>query len=201
MPKYAYVKGRRINQDELRIFLSKITDYGQFEQDDGTWRSPISGEFFASRKAMVGSFGSYLKDRVPKDVTEPTRRGYIRAIRQGVEPTTEQRAAHAAYMRDHRRKVKHGEVVEDALEQAKSQELPQDREQRLSEERAERIAQRQVDNDAAYQKEQDQHHLGAMVGVHEDHPTEGASLGREETGQQSREEAGQEDRPFWDASG
>lgn len=114
--KVIYVKGRRIDQVQLRKFMADV-DYDDFKQDDGTWKSPITGEIFATRFAMVGSFGTYLRDHPDLDPDEPTRAGYMRATRAGREPTGEQRAAHAAYVRARRRGAgKHAEAVSERVE-------------------------------------------------------------------------------------
>ncbi len=111
-----YVKGRRIDQAKLREHLAGI-DYDDWEQDDGTWKSPISGEIFATRFAMVGSLGTYLRGQETKDPNEPTRAGYMRAKRAGRDPTQEQRAAHARYIRARRKGVpKHAEAVSERVE-------------------------------------------------------------------------------------
>ncbi len=109
--KIIYVKGRRIDQAKLRKFLADV-DLDICELDDGTWKSPISGEIFASKFAMAGSFGTYLREHVERDPDEPNRAGYMRAKRAGRDPTQEQRAAHAAYVRARRKGGgKHAEAV------------------------------------------------------------------------------------------
>lgn len=114
--KVIYVKGRRIDQAQLRKFMADV-DYDDFKQDDGTWKSPITGEIFATRFAMVGSFGTYFRDHPDLDPDEPTRAGYMRAMRADREPTGEQRAAHAAYVRARRKGVpKHAEAVSERVE-------------------------------------------------------------------------------------
>ncbi len=97
-----YVKGRKIDQAKLRSFLADV-DLEDFKQDDGTWKSPITGEIFQTKFAMAGSFGTYLRDHVEKDPDEPNRAGYMRAKRAGRDPTSEQKAAHAAYVRARRK--------------------------------------------------------------------------------------------------
>lgn len=116
-----YVKGRRIDQAKLRKFLEAI-DYDDFGQVDGTWKSPITGEIFATRFAMCGSFGTYLRDHVELDPDAPDRAGYMRAKRAGREPTQEQRAAHAAYVRTRRKGVtKHAEAVSERVEAVRAE--------------------------------------------------------------------------------
>ena len=91
------IKGQKVNQDALRKFLDSI-DIKTYEQDDGQWKSPVTGELFPSLAAVTGHLGSYLRkprERLPLD--EPTRAGYVRAIRAGAEPTVEQKEAHRAY--------------------------------------------------------------------------------------------------------
>ena len=145
-----HVKGRRIDQEALRKFLDGVV-INDCEQDDGTWQSPISGEIFASKAAMVGSFGTYLRKSAAKDPHEPTRRGYIRAIRAGIKPTAPQKAAHAKYMRDLRagRKPENPAVTERiaAVEAAEPKRV---RHERYDAERAERVAARKLQADEAY---------------------------------------------------
>lgn len=106
-----YVKGRRIDQAKLRKFLDGY-DLSTCELDDGTWKSPISGEIFATQFAMAGSFGTYLREHVELDPDEPNRAGYMRAKRDGRDPTQEQRLAHNAYVRARRKGgPKHAEAV------------------------------------------------------------------------------------------
>lgn len=150
-----HVKGRRIDQDQLREFLAGI-DIDEFEQDDGTWMSPISGEIFSSKAALFGSFGTYLRKPVQKDPTEPTRRGYIRAIRAGLTPTDEQKAAHAAYMRALRAGKKINPAVEKRIVEISEKETMSDRAERRAEEKAERIAARKLQADEAYAKSLEQ---------------------------------------------
>lgn len=116
-----YVKGRKIDQAKVRAFL-KTVDYDDFEQDDGTWMSPVSGEIFATRFAMVGSIGTYLRPVTDKDPSEPTRAGYRRAKTAGREPTSEQRAANARYMKARRKGTpRHAEVVSERIEAIEQQ--------------------------------------------------------------------------------
>lgn len=91
------IKGQKIDQEKLRAFLDSI-DVMDYEQPDGTWMSPITKEIFQTRQALFGHFSAYLRvPRERKDVTEPTRAGYIRALRAGIRPTPEQRKAHNDY--------------------------------------------------------------------------------------------------------
>ena len=145
-----YVKGRRIDQEALRLFLKDVV-ISDCEQDDGTWKSPISGEFFATRQAMVGSFGTYLRKSAAKDPHEPTRRGYIRAIRAGIKPTAPQKAAHAEYMRDLRAgRKRSAPVVEERIAAIEAAEPTRVRRVRIEGERAERMAIRKIRSDEAY---------------------------------------------------
>ena len=147
-----YVKGRRIDQEKLKAFL-KETDIDEFEQDDGTWMSPISGEIFASKSALYGSFGTYLRTPVELDPTEPTRRGYIRAIRAGIKPTDEQKAAHAAYMRALRagKKTNHP-AVEKRVAEITEKETGEQRRERRKVAREGRRRERKIQSDEAYAK-------------------------------------------------
>lgn len=101
-----YVKGRKINQRQLRKFLEEIdtTNIDQFLTDDGLWESPINGELFRTKFQLWGQLGAYLRTVNHKDPLEPTRAGYVRALRRGMDPTPEQKQAHAAYNKAFRRK-------------------------------------------------------------------------------------------------
>lgn len=145
-----YVKGRRIDQEALRKFLAGVV-LDDCEQEDGTWQSPISGEIFATRQAMVGSFGTYLRKSAAKDPHEPTRRGYVRAIRAGIKPTEPQKAAHAAYMRDLRAgRKRSAPIVEERLAAIEAAEPMRVTRERVEAERAERVAARKLQADEAY---------------------------------------------------
>ncbi len=102
-----FVKGVRIDQKKLRDFLKTI-DWDEYEitegPDKGKWKSPVNGDIFETKAQMYGQLGAYLRTPAPKDPREPTRAGYVRAIRRGLEPTKEQREAHRRYAREHRRK-------------------------------------------------------------------------------------------------
>jgi hypothetical protein len=161
-----YVKGRRIDQAKLREHLAEI-DYDDWEQEDGTWKSPISGEIFATRFAMVGSFGTYLRDHVERDPDEPTRAGYMRAKRAGRDPTTEQRAAHARYVKA-RRKVgpKHAEAVSErveAVENEPGREVKKERQLALRKER--KAEQREASDEllAEIEQREEKQHAAAVV--------------------------------------
>lgn len=91
------IKGKKVNQEKLREFLDG-RNFAEYQQDDGQWKSPITGELFVSKSALNGHLGAYLrkpKDRLPTD--EPSRAGYVRARRAGVDPTPEQKEAHRQY--------------------------------------------------------------------------------------------------------
>ena len=145
-----YVKGRKIDQDQLKTFLAGV-DFDTCEQEDGTWRSPISGQIFATKSAMYGSFGTYLRTPTLKDPTEPTRKGYIRAIRAGYSPTEAQKKAHADYMRALRAKKKeHAAVTSERLEAIAQAEPVRDMQERRREERKDRVKARRIQADEAY---------------------------------------------------
>jgi hypothetical protein len=98
------VKGRRIDQVKLRAFLDSIDIDDVCETDEGYWKSPITGELFENRNQLNGHIGAYLRTPNRKDPTEPTRAGYVRALRAGLTPTDEQRKAHAEYAARRRRR-------------------------------------------------------------------------------------------------
>lgn len=95
------IKGRKIDQRQLRTFLDGV-NYEDFrvldENGDEAWQSPITGEYFRTKYKMFGHLGSYLRTPTRKDTTEPTRRGYMRALRAGHEPSAAQREAHREYV-------------------------------------------------------------------------------------------------------
>ena len=101
-----FIKGRRIDQTKLREFLESINyeNVDQFETSEGFWKSPITGDLFRTKHQLWGQIGAYLRNIERKDPREPTRAGYVRAIRRGLEPTEEQKRAHREYSRDYRRK-------------------------------------------------------------------------------------------------
>ena len=103
--KTIVVKGKQINQDQLRKFLEEIDfdNIDQFETEDGKWRSPITGDEFDTKFQLWGQLGAYLRDVEHKDPREPTRAGYVRALRRGLKPTPEQKKAHREYARRYRR--------------------------------------------------------------------------------------------------
>lgn len=95
------VKGRNIDQRELRKFLDNVDwESLRVEDENGeeAWQSPITGEYFRTKFMMYGHLGPYLRKTKRKDTTEPTRRGYMRALRAGHEPSDAQRAAHRDYI-------------------------------------------------------------------------------------------------------
>jgi len=101
-----FVKGRRIDQRKLRKFLEELdtSNIDQFLTEDGMWESPITGELFDTKQQLWGSFGAYLRTIKHKDPMEPTRAGYVRALRRGLEPTTDQKRAHAEYNKAFRKR-------------------------------------------------------------------------------------------------
>ena len=101
-----FVKGRRIDQRKLRKFLEELdtSNIDQFLTEDGMWESPITGELFNTKQQLWGSFGAYLRTIKHKDPMEPTRAGYVRALRRGLEPTTDQKRAHAEYNKAFRKR-------------------------------------------------------------------------------------------------
>lgn len=150
---FVIVKGRRIDQEKLRKFLDGInTD--DCEIEPGIWRSPITGELFASKGSMVGSWGVYFRKPNNELINEPSRAGYMRARRAGLEPTQEQRDAHAAYMRELRARglegKKHADVILEAVKSMESLEPHEDRRRRLADEKAERVRLRRQQADEAY---------------------------------------------------
>jgi hypothetical protein len=100
------VKGRRIDQVKLRAHLKTIDIEDCFreetEDEPEYWESPITGERFENRNQLNGHIGAYLRTPNRKDPTEPTRAGYVRALRAGMHPSEEQKAAHAKYAADRR---------------------------------------------------------------------------------------------------
>jgi len=107
MEDITFVKGVKIDQKKLRKFLKKVNwdDYQITEgPDKGRWKSPITGDVFDHLSQVHGQLGAYLRAPSSKDPFEPTRAGYVRAIRRGLEPTEAQKEAHKQYARDHRRK-------------------------------------------------------------------------------------------------
>ena len=101
-----YVQGRKINQRQLRKFLQEldVSNIDQFRTDAGLWESPINGELFRTKFQLWGQIGAYLRTVDYKDPYEPTRAGYVRALRRGLEPTPEQKLAHSQYNKAFRRK-------------------------------------------------------------------------------------------------
>jgi len=108
MSDIIHIKGRKIDQKKLRKFLEELdmTNIDQFQTEDGLWESPITGEKFRTKQQLWGQLGAYLRTINPKDPMEPTRAGYVRALRRGMEPTREQKRAHAEYNKAFRRKRK-----------------------------------------------------------------------------------------------
>lgn len=97
------IKGRKIDQAKLRAYWDSI-DIEDWITDEGYFKSPVTGEIFENRNQLNGHIGAYLRTPKRKDPNEPTRRGYVRALRAGKEPTEAQRKAHREYARDRRAK-------------------------------------------------------------------------------------------------
>ena len=105
MTQEILVKGRNIDQAKLRKFLEEVdfSNIEKFQTDEGYWKSPITGELFHTKWQLYGQLGAYLRKVERKDPREPTRAGYVRAIRRGMEPTKAQKDAHAQYAKRYRR--------------------------------------------------------------------------------------------------
>ena len=103
MSGISIVKGRKIDQVKLRAYWESI-DIEDWITDEGYYKSPITGELFENRNQLNGHVGAYLRTPKRKDTKEPTRRGYVRALRAGEEPTEAQRKAHRDYARERRAK-------------------------------------------------------------------------------------------------
>lgn len=102
------VKGRKIDQVKLREFLKNF-DIEDAVTDKGFWESPITGEIFETKNQLNGHIGAYLRTPNRKDPKEPSRAGYVRALRAGLTPTEDQKRAHAEYAAE-RRRTSRGEV-------------------------------------------------------------------------------------------
>ena len=101
------IKGRKFSRRALRKFLEEQGFPDEIEPNaDGLWESPITGELFSTRHQLFGHVGAYLRTPNRKDPTEPSRAGYVRALRAGLTPTQEQREAHSAYQRRYRKDSK-----------------------------------------------------------------------------------------------
>ncbi len=99
------IKGRKIDQDKLRVYWDSI-DIEDWVTDEGYFKSPITGELFETMNQLNGHVGAYLRTPHRKDTKEPTRRGYVRALRAGEEPSEAQRKAHRDYARNRRAKAR-----------------------------------------------------------------------------------------------
>ena len=84
MTDIIHVKGRKIDQKKLRKFLDELdtSNIDQFLTDDGMWESPVTGELFRTKHQLWGHLGAYLRTIKHKDPKEPTRAGYVRALRR-----------------------------------------------------------------------------------------------------------------------
>lgn len=107
MSGFTIVKGRKIDQVKLRAYIDSI-DIEDWVTEEGFFQSPITGEIFETRNQLNGHIGAYLRVPRRKDTKEPTRRGYVRALRAGEEPTEEQRKAHRDYARERRATARGG---------------------------------------------------------------------------------------------
>lgn len=128
MSDITFVQGVKIDQRKLRAYLKQIDIENDIEQflitegpDKGKWRSPVNGALFDTKYQLWGQLGAYLRTPKPKDPREPTRAGYVRALRRGLEPTEAQKEAHRKYARDHRRK-KRAKLT--GLPESQSEEAP-----------------------------------------------------------------------------
>ena len=160
MNNIIYVKGRKIDQRQLRDFLDKI-DLEDFKvaDKDGieAWKSPITGELFRTKFQLHGHIGAYLRTPNRKDVTEPTRRGYMRALRAGVEPTDEQRDAHRRYvkaLRDKHKLAEASDAIHERVEAVKATKPYQERRVDYNEKKAKRLADRRSRVEAAFAAEE-----------------------------------------------
>lgn len=125
---FIVVHGRIIDQDKLRKFLKDIRfyeDVEQFQLDDGTWRSPIDGTIFESKFQLYGQLGAYLRTRPKKDPREPTRAGYVRSLRAGVEPTVAQKEAHRLYVERYRKERRQNLIGDKLDEELQGRKVPE----------------------------------------------------------------------------
>lgn len=108
------VRGQEIDQAKLRAFLDDINieNIDQFQTEDGYWKSPVTGDLFETKWQLWGQLGAYLRKATRKDPKEPTRAGYVRALRSGLEPTPEQKKAHREYNREFRKRRRKNVVAE-----------------------------------------------------------------------------------------
>lgn len=126
---FVFVKGRKIDQEKLRDFLKDINfnNIDQFETEEGYWKSPITGDLFRTKYQLYGQLGAYLRNVEHKDPREPTRAGYVRAIRRGLEPTEAQKKAHRDYAKAHRRKRREKLMAERGVTPEETSDSPDDR--------------------------------------------------------------------------
>ena len=97
------ILGEDATPDQVRRFLKKV-DLRKCKRG-GRWISPITGQEFDTYQALCGHVGALSRDR-EADLTPLTedRKGYVKAVRRGIEPTPAQREAHRDYMRMLRKK-------------------------------------------------------------------------------------------------
>ena len=154
------VKGQKIDQKELRKFLDTV-DWESLrvedENGDEAWKSPITGEHFRTKPMMYGHLGAYLRTPKRKDLTEPTRRGYMRALRAGVHPTDAQRAAHRDYvaaLRAGKKAAASNDMVQERIADIKNTKDKSEKTAEFRERREKRIAERRARVDAAFASEE-----------------------------------------------
>lgn len=154
------VKGQKIDQRELRKFLDTV-DWESLrvedEHGDEAWKSPITGEHFRTKSMMYGHLGAYLRTPKTKDLTEPTRRGYMRALRAGIHPTDAQRAAHRDYvaaLRAGKKAAASNDMVQEKIADIKRSKSVNQKNAEFHERRAKRIAERRSRVAAAFASEE-----------------------------------------------
>ena len=92
--------------DEIRHYIrTKVSLRDCQDPATGQWISPITDEAFDSFYALSGHIGHLTRTVRPTPLT-PDRKGYIKAVRRGIEPTEEQREANKKYMREFRQRKK-----------------------------------------------------------------------------------------------
>lgn len=160
MNNIIYIKGRKIDQRQLRDFLDGINldDFHSVGEDGlDVWKSPITGELFRTKFQLHGHIGAYLRTPNRKDVSEPSRRGYMRALRAGVDPTDEQRDAHRRYVAAQRANKKLADAsdgVRTRIEEIKDAKPHAQKRKEFFDARAKRLADRKARVDAAFAAEE-----------------------------------------------
>lgn len=160
MNNIIYIKGRKIDQRQLREFLDGI-DLDDFHEEDKdgimAWKSPITGELFRTKMQLFGHIGAYLRTPNRKDVTEPTRRGYMRALRAGLTPSDEQKDAHRRYVKALRDKHKNAASIDGVharIEKVKATPTMSERKDVREEKRQKMFADRRARVNAAFAAEE-----------------------------------------------